>query len=177
MFDVTALGELLIDFTPAGISEQGNVCFERNPGGAPANVLACIARLGGKTAFIGKVGDDMFGHFLAHTLKDHNIDISGLKFANDAKTSLAFVQLNPDGDRSFSFYRNPGADTKLLPTEVEYNLIKNSRVFHFGSLSLTDEPSKSATLEALKFAKENGCIISYDPNLRLHLLCLLFYIL
>lgn len=166
MFDVTALGELLIDFTPAGISEQGNVCFERNPGGAPANVLACIARLGGKTAFIGKVGDDIFGHFLAHTLKDHNIDISGLKFANDAKTSLAFVQLNPDGDRSFSFYRNPGADTRLLPTEIEYDLIKNSRVFHFGSLSLTDEPSKSATLEALKFAKENGCIISYDPNLR-----------
>jgi len=166
MFDVTALGELLIDFTPAGLSEQGNICFERNPGGAPANVLACLSRLGGKTAFIGKVGDDMFGNHLADTLEKHNIDVSGLKLSKDAKTTLAFVQLNDSGDRSFSFYRNPGADTTLKPEEVEYELISRSRVFHFGSLSLTDEPSRGATIEAVKFAKEKGCTISYDPNLR-----------
>jgi fructokinase len=166
MFDVTALGELLIDFTPAGISEQGNILFERNPGGAPANVLACISRLGGSTAFIGKVGDDMFGHYLSDTLQKYNIDTAGLKFCSGTKTTLAFVQLDRCGDRSFSFYRNPGADTMLQPSDINYDLIRNSRVFHFGSLSLTDEPAKSATLAALKFAKENGCIISFDPNLR-----------
>lgn len=166
MFYVTALGELLIDFTPAGISEQGNILFERNPGGAPANVLACISKLGGRTAFIGKVGDDMFGHYLSDTLRKYNIDTTGLKFCTESKTTLAFVQLDQSGDRSFSFYRNPGADTMLLPSDINYDLIRNSRVFHFGSLSLTDEPAKSATLAALKFAKENKCIISFDPNLR-----------
>lgn len=166
MFDVTALGELLIDFTPAGISTQGNICFERNPGGAPANVLACISKLGGKTAFIGKVGNDMFGHYLAGILKQYNIDTTGLKFSTQANTTLAFVQLDQTGDRSFSFYRNPGADTMLDPSEIDYKLIRDSRVFHLGSLSLTDEPSRSATLAALKSAKENACIISYDPNLR-----------
>jgi fructokinase len=167
MIDVTALGELLIDFTPAGISEQCNILFERNPGGAPANVLACISKLGGNTAFIGKVGDDVFGHYLADTLKDYNINTSGLKFATDhSKTTLAFIQLDQSGGRSFSFYRNPGADTTLTPSDINYDLIHNSKVFHFGSLSLTDEPAKSATIAALKFAKESGCIISFDPNLR-----------
>lgn len=166
MFDVTALGELLIDFTPAGVSGQGNICFERNPGGAPANVLAAISRLGGKTAFIGKVGDDMFGHYLAEVLRGHQIDTTGLKLSDKATTTLAFVQLDEKGDRSFSFYRNPGADTTLEAQEVSCEMIQDSKVFHFGSLSLTDEPAKSATLAALKAAKENGCIISYDPNLR-----------
>ncbi len=166
MFDVTALGEILIDFTPAGLSNQGNICFERNPGGAPANVLASISKLGGTTAFIGKVGNDMFGHYLCDVLKSHNIDASGVKFSERVRTTLAFVQLADNGDRSFSFYRNPGADTMLEPSEVDYEIIKNSKVFHFGSLSLTEEPSKTATLEALKFAKANGCTISYDPNLR-----------
>ncbi len=166
MFDVTALGELLIDFTPAGLSGQGNICFERNPGGAPANVLACISRLGGKTAFIGKVGKDMFGDYLAETLTGYGIDVSGLMFSSEANTTLAFVQLNESGDRSFSFYRNPGADTMLDKNELSYELIGNSKVFHFGSLSLTDEPARSATIEALEYAREKGRIISYDPNLR-----------
>lgn len=166
MFDITALGELLIDFTPAGLSPQGNFCFERNPGGAPANVLACVSKLGGRTAFIGKVGDDMFGNFLAETLGKHNIDVSGLKLSGEANTTLAFVQLNDSGDRSFSFYRNPGADTMLCSAEVNYDLISDSKVFHFGSLSLTDEPSRSATIDAVKYASKKGCIISYDPNLR-----------
>lgn len=166
MYDVTALGELLIDFTPAGVSEQGNICFERNPGGAPANVLACISKLGGKTAFIGKVGDDIFGHYLADVLKKYNIETRGLKLDTKEKTTLAFVHLDHTGDRSFSFYRDPGADTMLKPVDIDLNLIKSSRVFHFGSLSLTNEPSKSATLKAVEYAKDNGCIISYDPNLR-----------
>ncbi|MGI6778568.1 MAG: PfkB family carbohydrate kinase [Acetivibrionales bacterium] len=166
MIDITVLGEILIDFTPAGTSSQGNILFERNPGGAPANVAVCVARLGGKAGFIGKVGKDMFGHFLSSVLKDNGVLTSGLKFANNVNTTLAFVQLDENGDRSFSFYRNPGADTALEPSEIDYSLIKDSKVFHFGSLSLTDEPARSATHAALEFAKENGCIISYDPNLR-----------
>lgn len=166
MFDVTALGEILIDFTPAGVSPQGNICFERNPGGAPANVAVCISRLGGKAAFIGKVGEDMFGQFLADVLKDQGVEISGLKLDPGVKTTLAFVQLDDKGDRSFSFYRNPGADTALKAHEVDAELVKNSRVFHFGSLSLTDEPARSATLAALTLARESGCTVSYDPNLR-----------
>lgn len=166
MFDVTALGELLIDFTPAGLSEQGNICFERNPGGAPANVLACISRLGGKTAFIGKVGKDMFGDYLAETLRGYGINVSGLTFSSETNTTLAFVQLNEAGDRSFNFYRNPGADTTLDKNELSYELIGKSKVFHFGSLSLTDEPARSATIVALEYAREKDIIISYDPNLR-----------
>lgn len=166
MLDVTVLGEILIDFTPAGTSPQGNICFERNPGGAPANVAVCVSKLGGKAGFIGKAGDDMFGHFLSSVLEDNGVDISGLKFSKEANTTLAFVQLDENGDRSFSFYRNPGADTTLDTSEVNYDLIKNSKVFHFGSLSLTNEPVRSATRAAVKYARENGCIISYDPNLR-----------
>ncbi|HEY9060562.1 MAG TPA: carbohydrate kinase [Pseudobacteroides sp.] len=166
MFDVTAIGELLIDFTPAGLSEQGNACFERNPGGAPANVLACISRLGGRTAFMGKVGKDIFGEYLKETLIRYNIDVSGLMLASEANTTLAFVQLNEVGDRSFSFYRKPGADTMLKSSELDYGIIGDSKIFHFGSLSLTDEPARSATVAALDYAKEKGLIISYDPNLR-----------
>ncbi|HEX9063400.1 MAG TPA: PfkB family carbohydrate kinase [Clostridia bacterium] len=166
MLDVTALGELLIDFTPSGFSKEGNALFEKNPGGAPANVLACISRLGGTAAFIGKVGDDIFGHFLEEVLRKHGIETRGLKFSKEAKTTLAFVELDNKGDRSFSFYRNPGADTLLEPSDIDVELIKSSKIFHFGSLSLTDEPSKSATLAAIKTARESGCILSYDPNLR-----------
>jgi fructokinase len=166
MFDVTAIGELLIDFTPAGFSESGNRLFEQNPGGAPANVLAAIAKLGKKGTFIGMVGQDQFGVFLKEVLQRNGIDVSGLKFCQTVNTTLAFVHLDSSGDRSFSFYRNPGADMMLTPADVDYNLIKNSKIFHFGSISLTDEPVCSATMAAVKFAKENGLIISYDPNYR-----------
>jgi fructokinase len=166
MFDLIALGELLIDFTPSGMSEAGNHRFEQNPGGAPANVLAAMAKLGKKGAFIGMVGNDQFGSFLKDILTKNGIDITGLKFSKNVNTTLAFVHLDSSGDRSFSFYRNPGADMMLSPADLDYDLIKNSKIFHFGSISMTDEPSRSATLAAIKFAKENGLLISYDPNYR-----------
>lgn len=166
MYDVVALGELLIDFTPAGKSENGNTLFEMNPGGAPANVLTVVTKLGGKGAFIGKVGDDQFGHFLRQVLENNNIETKGLKNTILANTTLAFVHLDKSGDRSFTFYRNPGADMMLNNDDIDLNLIDNSKIFHFGSLSLTDEPSRTATLTALKYAKRNNKIISYDPNWR-----------
>ncbi|MEH7494379.1 PfkB family carbohydrate kinase, partial [Neobacillus niacini] len=166
MFDVCALGELLIDFTPIGSSKNGNPLFERNPGGAPANVLAALAKLNKKTAFVGKVGDDQFGHFLVGVLNEQGIETAGLRFSKDVPTTLAFVHLDESGDRSFSFYRNPGADITLTSEELKKDIITQSRIFHFGSLSLTHEPVRSATLEALKVAKENHIHISYDPNLR-----------
>jgi len=165
-FDVTALGEILIDFTFAGTSANGERLFEQNPGGAPANVLAAVTALGGKTAFIGKVGNDMHGKFLRETLEKHNIDTSSLIDTDEAFTTLAFVDLAPGGERSFSFARKPGADTTLKAEDINEEQIKSSQIFHFGSLSLTDEPSKSATFAALKVAKENGVIVSYDPNYR-----------
>lgn len=164
--DVTALGELLIDFTPAGTSEEGNAQFERNEGGAPANVLAVLSRFGRRTAFIGKVGKDGFGEYLRSVLTDNGIDDSGLVASDEATTTLAFVHLGEDGDRTFSFARKPGADQLLRADEVKLSLIEQSRVFHFGSLSLTDEPARSATWAALEHAKEHGVLISYDPNLR-----------
>lgn len=166
MFDVAALGELLIDFTPAGLSDKGSDLFEKNPGGAPANVLAAVSKLKGSTAFIGMVGNDQFGFFLRDVLKSNDIDVSGLRFSNEANTTLAFVHLDRDGDRSFSFYRNPGADMMLDKSDVDYEIIKRSKIFHFGSISLTHEPSRRATLSAAKFAKENSVIVSYDPNYR-----------
>ncbi|MCM2534560.1 PfkB family carbohydrate kinase [Neobacillus pocheonensis] len=169
MHDVVALGEVLIDFTPAGKSENGEVRFERNPGGAPANVLSALAKLGKKTAFIGKVGNDQFGHYLNSVLQKNSIDTKGVVFSNDTNTTLAFVHLDDKGDRSFSFYRNPGADMMLQEQEVDLEIINNSRIFHFGSISLTHEPSASATLKAVAYAKENGLLISYDPNLRVNL--------
>lgn len=166
MFDVAALGELLIDFTDAGISQNGTHLFEQNPGGAPANVLTALSRMGLKTAFIGKVGDDLHGHFLEDVLKREKIDTSSLVFDKQHFTTLAFVSLSPDGDRSFSFARNPGADIMLSKGEIKTSVIKNSKIFHIGSLSLTDEPSRSATFYALDLAKKAGRIISYDPNYR-----------
>lgn len=164
--DVTALGELLVDFTQNGYSAAGNPIMEANPGGAPCNVLAMLTKLGKKCAFIGKVGKDTFGDMLENTLKEVGIDTRGLKRDRRVHTTLAFVHTAPDGDRSFSFYRNPGADANLEEKELDEDLIKSSRIFHFGSLSLTDEPCRSATVKALQIAKETGCIISCDPNLR-----------
>lgn len=166
MFDITAVGELLIDFTPAGSNEAGNALFARNPGGAPANVLAAAGRLGCRTAFIGKVGADGFGRFLKATLEQNQICTENLVFSSQVHTTLAFVQLDAHGDRSFAFYRNPGADILLKPEEVKPELLRNTGVLHFGSVSLTDEPSRSATLYAVKTAKEAGAVISYDPNYR-----------
>jgi fructokinase len=169
MFDCIALGEVLIDFTPAGKSETGEVRFEQNPGGAPANVLCALAKLGKRTAFIGKVGNDQFGHYLNSVLQKNKVNTDGVVFTEDINTTLAFVHLNDQGDRSFSFYRNPGADMLLHESELDLAMIGNSRIFHFGSISMTHEPSASATLKAVSFAKENGLLISYDPNLRVNL--------
>ncbi|MCX8128563.1 MAG: PfkB family carbohydrate kinase [Clostridia bacterium] len=169
MYDICALGELLIDFTPAGCSANGRDIFEKNPGGAPANVLAACAKLGGSSTFIGKVGADQFGFYLKQVLEDNKVDTSGLVFSKEVNTTLAFVHLSENGDRSFSFYRKPGADIMLAPEDLNLELIDNSKIFHIGSLSMTDEPSRSATIRALDYAKERGKLISYDPNLRLAL--------
>ncbi len=165
-YDVTALGELLIDFTENGTSEQGNPILEANPGGAPCNVLAMLNRLGKKTAFIGKVGDDMFGRMLAGEVEKSGTDISNLVFDERVHTTLAFVHTKPGGDRDFSFYRNPGADMMLKKEEVKDDLIKSSRIFHFGTLSSTHEGVREATRHAIEVAKQNGCLVSFDPNLR-----------
>ena len=164
--DVTALGDLLIDFTENGKSAQNNPLLEANPGGAPCNVLAMLSGLGKKTAFIGKVGDDMFGHQLENALKETGIETTGLKFDPEANTTLAFVHTKEDGDREFSFYRNPGADQMLSENDLEEALIKDCRIFHFGSLSMTSETCRKATVRAIELAKESGAVISFDPNLR-----------
>ena len=164
--DVIALGELLIDFTENDVSSQGNPVMEANPGGAPCNVLAMLTKLGHSTAFIGKVGNDMFGDQLSKALEEVGIDTVGLVKDERIHTTLAFVHTFPDGDRDFSFYRNPGADMMLTEDEIDVELIKGAKIFHFGSLSMTSEPVKSATMKALKTAKESGVIISFDPNLR-----------
>lgn len=165
-YDVTALGELLIDLTQNGISAQGNPILEANPGGAPCNVLACLSKMGHKTAFIGKVGKDGFGEQLTRGLVETGIDTTGLMYDESVHTTLAVVHTYADGDRDFSFYRNPGADMMLRAEEVDDEIIKNSKIFHFGSLSMTDEPCRSAHLHALKVAEEAGILRSYDPNLR-----------
>ena len=165
-FDVVALGELLVDFTRNGDSAQGNPLFEANPGGAPANVLAMLRKLGKKTAFIGKVGQDGFGNLLADTVRDAGIDIRGLKRDPEIPTTLAIVNTFPNGDRDFSFYRKPGADLLLRPDELDEDLLRGCRIFHFGTLSLTDEPCRSATIRALEVARDAGAVISFDPNLR-----------
>jgi len=165
-FDITALGELLIDFINNGVSEQGNNTFEASPGGAVCNVLAMLARSGKSCAFIGKVGDDIFGRRLKSELQALSINTENLRLDKDVRTTLAFVENDETGDRSFSFYRNPGADIMLTADEVDEEVIKASRVFHLGTLSMTHEPVRSATKKALDVAKSAGCIISFDPNLR-----------
>lgn len=165
-YDVVALGELLIDFTENGLSEQGNPLLEANPGGAPCNVLSMLQKLGDKTAFIGKVGNDGFGHLLTKAVQEQGIDTTGLVYDNDVHTTLALVLKKENGDRDFAFYRNPGADMNLKEEEVNESLIASSSIFHFGTLSLTDESVKKATQKAVKAAKENGLTITFDPNLR-----------
>jgi fructokinase len=165
-YDVVALGELLIDFTENGTSGQGNPLFEANPGGAPCNVLAMLENLGHKTAFIGKVGDDFFGTQLAEAIEGVGIDASCLHRDKEVHTTLALVHTFPDGDRDFSFYRNPGADMMLNEDEISEDVIKDTRLFHFGTLSMTHEGVRKATKKALAIAKEAGCLISFDPNLR-----------
>ena len=165
-YDVTALGELLIDFTENGTSAQGNPIMEANPGGAPCNVLAMLERLGKKTAFIGKVGKDMFGNQLKAAVEEVGIDTRALIMDEEVHTTLAFVHTYPDGDRDFSFYRNPGADMMLTEEEIPEELILETRIFHFGTLSMTHEKVRRATKKAVAIAKQAGAIISFDPNIR-----------
>ena len=165
-YDVVALGELLVDFTQNGRSDQGNPLFEACPGGAPANVLAMLRKLGKSCAFLGKVGRDSFGDMLENTLKDVGIDTRGLLRSGTIPTTLALVHTFPNGDRDFSFYRKPGADIELSAEELDGELLGSCRVFHFGSLSLTDEPCRTATIRAIAAAKASGALISFDPNLR-----------
>lgn len=165
-FDVVALGELLIDFTDNGKSAQGNTLFEANPGGAPCNVLSMLNQCGHPTAFIGKVGKDIFGVKLKATLEEVGIDTSNLIVDEEARTTLAFVQTFEDGDRDFSFFRNPGADMMFRSDELNEELVAGARIFHFGTLSMTHEGVREATKKAIKIAKENGAVISFDPNLR-----------
>lgn len=164
--DVAALGEILIDFTEAGHSESGAALYERNAGGAPANVAAAVARLGGRAAFIGKVGADPFGEFLSGTLKGLGVDASGLRVSADEHTTLAFVSLKSGGERSFSFCRNPGADSCLRADELDARILESAKILHVGSLSLTREPEREATFAAIRLARESGALISYDPNWR-----------
>lgn len=165
-FDVVALGELLIDFTENGVSAQGNTVYEANPGGAPCNVLAMLNKAGRRTAFIGKVGQDIFGNRLKATLDEVGIDTSNLIIDEDVRTTLAFVETFPDGDRDFSFYRNPGADMMLTEKDLHEDLIRDTKIFHFGTLSMTHDEVRNATKKAIDIAKESGAVISFDPNLR-----------
>lgn len=164
--DVTALGELLIDFTCNGVSPQGNPLYEANPGGAPCNVLAMLAKLGRRTAFIGKVGGDQFGRLLCQVGREAGIAMDSLVMDSSAHTTLAFVKTAENGDRDFSFYRDPGADMLLTEEEVPEEVIAAARIFHFGSLSLTREPVRGATHKAVALARKAGCLLSFDPNFR-----------
>lgn len=166
LYDVVALGELLIDFTQNGKSAQGNALFEANPGGAPCNVLAMLNNLGRKTSFIGKVGNDQFGLMLKATLEELGIGTENLMLDDEVHTTLALVHTFKDGDRDFSFYRNPGADMMLRADEVQEKLIEEAKIFHFGTLSMTHERVREATKKALEIAKKSGAMISFDPNLR-----------
>lgn len=168
---VVCFGEMLIDFVPSvsGVSLAEASIFEKAPGGAPANVAVGISRLGGSSAFIGKVGDDQFGYMLADILKENKVNNSGMRFDHKARTALAFISLKSDGEREFLFFRNPSADMLLQESELDVNLIKQAKIFHFGSISLINEPCKSAHLAAMAIAKKSGSILSYDVNLRLPL--------
>ncbi|MBQ6346075.1 MAG: carbohydrate kinase [Clostridia bacterium] len=165
-YDVVALGELLIDFTENGTSAQGNPVFEANPGGAPCNVLAMLRKLDRRCAFVGKVGNDMFGHQLKAVAEEAGIDMGALRMDDAVHTTLAFVKTYEDGDRDFSFYRNPGADMMLTEDELPMDMIRDTRIFHFGTLSMTHGAVRQATRAAVLAAKEAGAIISFDPNLR-----------
>ena len=166
VFDVVALGELLIDFTENGVSTQGNTLFEACPGGAPCNVLAMLRKLGRSCAFVGKVGDDLFGRLLKGVLEDTGISTQALEMDKDIPTTLAFVKTAPNGDRDFSFYRKPGADMMLREEELPLDMLRSAKIFHFGTLSMTHEGVRQATVRAIQTAKEGGAWISFDPNLR-----------
>ena len=165
-YDVVAIGELLIDFTENGKSAQGNPVLEANPGGAPCNVLAMLTKLGKKTGFIGKSGNDMFGDQLEQAVREVGIDTAGLKRDPEVNTTLAFVHTKEDGDREFSFYRNPGADMMITENDLEYSMIEGCRIFHYGTLSMTHEICREATRRAIDAAKDAGAVLSFDPNLR-----------
>ena len=166
MTDITAIGEILIDLTQSGLTEQGIPRFDANPGGAPANLAVAASRLGAKTAFVGRVGHDSYGDFLRRTLEQNHVDVTGLSVDPTQHTSLAIVSIDERGERSFSFYRDPSADVNLRVEDVPAARLENTRVLHFGSVSLTAEPSRSATLTAAQTAKTKGALISYDPNYR-----------
>ena len=166
MYDITALGEILIDFTYQGISRNGQKLFAQNPGGAPANALTSAARFGAKTAFLGKAGTDMHGRFLKEILEKEQIDTRGFILDERYFTTLAFVALSSEGERTFSFARKPGADTQITEKELDMEILGNTKIFHVGSLSLTSEPARSTTFAAIKAAKSAGAVISYDPNYR-----------
>ncbi|CAJ1933334.1 unnamed protein product [Sphenostylis stenocarpa] len=168
---IVSFGEMLIDFIPtvSGVSLAEAPGFLKAPGGAPANVAIAVTRLGGKAAFIGKLGDDEFGHMLAKILKDNDVRSDGINFDQSARTALAFVTLRADGEREFMFYRNPSADMRLEPEHLNLELIRSAKIFHYGSISLIVDPCRSAHLKAMEVAREAGCLLSYDPNLRLPL--------
>lgn len=166
MFDLVSMGELLVDFTESGYSQNGKRLFEQNPGGAVANVVCAAARLGLNTAFLGKVGNDSHGRFLAVTLAEEGVDTSGLVFTDEVFTTLAFVSLLKNGEREFSFARKPGADTCIRASELKTEVLTACKVLHVGSLSMTDEPAREATLHGVQIAKKAGARISYDPNYR-----------
>ena len=171
MSDAICMGELLIDFVPTVTGQDllNAEAFKKAPGGAPGNVAVGLQRLGISTAFIGKLGDDPFGGFLAKTLSDTGVDVGPIRYTSEARTALAFVSLQADGEREFMFYRHPSADMLLRPDEIDVDAISAAKLFHFGSISLIDEPVRSATLHAVGKARESGCLISYDPNLRMSL--------
>lgn len=163
---IACFGEILIDFTEDGVNDHGIVRFARHPGGAPANVAVGAARLGAATSFMGKTGDDMHGAFLKKTLEEEGVDVSGMRADPDLFTTLAFVSVTPEGEREFAFARKPGADTQMHYEELNMDRIRSARIYHFGSLSLTHEPARTATIRSAKEAKDAGVMISYDPNYR-----------
>ena len=166
IYDITVFGEILIDFTSQGVNEDGQMLYARNPGGAPANVAVAAGRLGAHTAFLGKAGNDMHGKFLKSVLEQEKVDTSGLILDDQYFTTLAFVEVNENGERTFSFARKPGADTQIQKEEIEIDVLDKTSIFHVGSLSLTAQPARDTTLYAVKRARKNGSIISYDPNYR-----------
>lgn len=171
MFDVLCFGEVLIDFVPtvSGVSLIEAEAYKKAPGGAPANVAVGLSRLGIHSSFMGMVGDDAFGHFLIQILRENNVNVESVRYSKKARTALAFVSLQKNGERDFMFYRNPSADMLYSAEEVDDKVIQSSRIFHFGSITLIDEPVRTATLRAIDVASRANCLISYDPNLRLNL--------
>ena len=165
-YEFASIGEILIDFTPAGKSKTGAALFQRNLGGAPGNVACAIAKLGRRSAFIGMAGDDQFGFFCKAAMQAQNVDVKGIRLSSTKNTTLAFVHLSDSGDRSFSFYRKNAADVSLDIGDLDMDIVRNSGIFHFGGVSLSDEPSRSATLHAVREARKSGALISFDPNLR-----------